>query len=337
MALSKLKQIAHETNLAEATVSRILRNRDQCSEQTRQRVREVARQMRYRPNLLVRAIQTGRTQTVGVMVVVADDFFGQIVTGIHHELIEADHVPLLACCGSPKYPLATTELEQIHRLVDRRVDALIMWPTEETVPDTYLREVWEREIPLVAVDRELEQTHADFVGTDDEAGAIEAARYLLSLGHRRIGHVAGPQTVSPGRIRRRTFEKAVADAGASCMTIEDPSFSSGYEASAALLKSPDRPTAVFAGSDRLARGFYRAAGELGLRIPQDVSVVGFADLPLATLMQPELTTLRQEPYQIGRRAARIALDRIEGVPDLPSPLKIRLKPDLIVRGSAASV
>lgn len=338
--MASLKQIAKETHLAEATVSRILRRRDQCSPQTRQRVLDVARKLRYRPNMLVRGIQTGRTKTVGVMLPLASEFFGRIFSGIHDTLIEHDHVPIVLWChddlakpGDHGDRTEPQELTQIYRLIDRRVDGVILRPVDDAIDDAYLRAVWERNLPMVAVNRELEHTHADFVGCDDRAIGRLAAEHLLALGHRRLGHVAGPDCVTTARHRREGFESAVQQAGLTCHTVVDKRFGIERRPIVELLQGSDRPTAVFAVNDEVAANVYDVARELGLSIPDDLSVVGCANLSLGARLYPKLTTFEEHPRQAGHVAVELLLARLAN-PDLP-PQKVRLTPELIVRHSTA--
>lgn len=335
-----LSAIAEQAGVSVASVSRILRNKDRFSDETRKNVLAVARRLGYRPNLLVRGIQTGRTRTVGVMIRVGDEFFGRMAVGIHDTLIAADHVPIFVWPRDPSLPgRETNELEQIHRLVDRRVDAVILRPVlgpgGENVGDHYLHEVWNRGTPLVTVDRELPHTRADFAGTDDEAGGRNAGEHLIALGHRLCGHVAGPELVHTSRLRRRGFEGACRGADVECVTAVDETFQNGHDAAIELLSRRRRPTCIFTGNDYQVPGVYDAAAELGLRIPQDLSVVGFADLQIARVVRPRLTTLRQEPERIGAEAARVVLDRLDGRRSADEPRRVRLEPKLIARDSTA--
>src|SRR5437667_6572952 len=144
------QDIAREANVSRVTVSLVLAGKDQTSEETRKRVWEVARRLRYRPNLLVRGMQTGRTNAVGVVMPSSLHFHSQIARGIHDELVAADTVPVQLWVD-PATETKATELEQIHRLVDRRMDGIIIWPADVSVPDMHFREIWQRNIPLVTV------------------------------------------------------------------------------------------------------------------------------------------------------------------------------------------
>ncbi|HAI12596.1 MAG TPA: hypothetical protein DCM28_12890 [Phycisphaerales bacterium] len=345
MAVS-LKQIAAQTNVSIATVSKVLSGREDISQKTRDRVLQVAKDMNYRPNLLVRGIQTGRTNTIGVMVPVnSDTFLANIVAGIHEILFKDDFVPMMLWANrniDGKWKHDKTELQLIHQLVDRRVDGLILRPVEDSASDDYLHEIHDHHLPLVAVDRALPNSHrADFVGTDDYHGGQLAAEHLLGLGHRHIVHFAGPDFTSTARHRREGFESIIK----TCPDVQydvcqnktfsgNPDFVRSYFATHAM------PTAIFAANDYMAAPVYTQLTDMNRRVGADVSVIGFADLPFAEFMQPALTTIRQNPLEIGRKAAQLIINRINNSSsddDAYSPVQIRLKPELIVRQSTCAL
>lgn len=333
--MATLKDIAEETGLAIGTVSRILRNRERVAEDTRARVLEAARRLKYRPNLLVRGIQSGRTQTIGVILRPMDEFRAALLTGINDALLEEDHVALVISGVTDQEK--PTQLDLIHALVDRRVDGVIMYPKEDNAPDEFLHEVWERDIPLVTVDRLMPYTHADFVGTDDLVGGSLAARHLMALGHRHFGHIAGANYTSTGEDRYKGFRAELEKVeGTRCVMQGGTDFEDSYRAALKLLHRDARPTALFLASDLMIPGLYRAAAELELHIPSDVSVVGFADLSLARMVDPQVTTIRQDPYRIGYRAAKLILERLnnsEPAGDEAEKRLIRLTPRLVKRAS----
>lgn len=335
---STVKQIAEELGVSMMTVSRALNGRGRISDETRDRVLAVAERLKYRPNRLVHAIKQGRSRTVGVMVPIAMSFSATVVRGIHDALAEHHYLPILHFHGEgPQAQRDEAELEYLHRLLDQRVDGIIFWPSDESVPQMYLREVWERGVPLVAVDRHLPHTNADFSGTDDEAGGRIAAEHLLALGHRRLAHIAGEQWVSTYADRRRGFEQAVAGRGDVVSMIEECADCECGEIARRLLAGRDRPTAFFLSSDRMAPHVYAAAESLGLTVGRDVSVVGFADLAETAWLRPRLTTVKQDAHRIGREAARLVLERIEGSAENAPPRSVRAVPELVERESAAAV
>ncbi|MEA2734924.1 MAG: LacI family transcriptional regulator [Humisphaera sp.] len=326
------QDIAREANVSRVTVSLVLAGKDQTSEETRRRVLEVAKRLRYRPNLLVQGMQTGRTFTVGVIMPSSMHFHGQVARGIHDELMTADYVPIQLWMN-PAKDTKNTELEQIHRLVDRRVDGVIIFPVDASVPDVHFHEIWQRHIPLVTVDRET-TTHADHVGTDEEVGGKLAAENLLSLGHKRVVHVTFPHRTGNVHRRAETFIKRMQKGGAD-VELVGGHLEDLVAPLKEILSRPKRPTAVFAATDPMATKVYGVAASLGLKIPVDISVMGYADFPFARDLVPPLTTVRQDPYQMGRIAAQLLLDRILDRASGEASKRIHLAPELIVRGSTA--
>jgi len=331
---ANIRQVAKAAGVSLITASRAISGRGSVAEATRERVLAVARRLKYRPNRLASAVLGGRSHTVGVMIPIGSWFQAQIIRGIHDTLSEQGYLPIVHFHGNgPGAVRDGDELTFLHRLIEHRVDGLIFFPSDESVTHNYLKEVWGRGLPLVAVDRRLARTNADFSGTDDTAGGRMVAEYLVSLGHRRIAHVTGESWVSTYNDRRRGFEEGIrAQTDVAYHRVE--CVQSDCEAVARdLLTCPDRPTAIFAASDRMAAHIYTAAEVAGLRIGSDLAVVGFADLIEAQGLRPRLTTVRQDAVEIGANAARLLLDRLEGRVSSPQPRSMRLMPRLVVRDS----
>lgn len=333
-----LKQIAEKASVSITTVSRVMRNTGEISDETRQRVLRVAEELRYRPNLPAQSIHSGRTSTIGVIMPAAGGFDMRIMMGIHNELAEHGYVPITLWSGADLSSNSDNELlAQVHNLLDHRVDGVILRPTVDA-REGYLQEVLDREIPLVMVDRDLSDISADFVGTDDEFGGRLVAEYLISLGHRHIAHLAGSEKTSSARLRRKGFEEAVSDRpDVQWQTLADPGFGvdlkMDMEIAMKLLATDIQATAVFAANDVMANSIYNAARRLGLRVPQDISVVGFADMEISEMMDPPLTTVRQHPDEMGAHAARLVLKRVSAQENNGKPRRILLKPELIHRDS----
>jgi LacI family transcriptional regulator len=339
-----LRQIATELGVSMMTVSRGLRGSPEVSAVTRERILAAAERLKYRPNRVVNAFKTGRTGFVGVMVRPSKLYRCDLIEGIHDELVAAGSLPVMhfSRTGGEATP-DVAELNCLHRLLDQRIDGIVFWPSDETVPNHYLEEVWKRGVPLVAVDRQLPRTRADFSGTDDVAGGRIAAEHLLSLGHRRLAILCGEPWVSTYADRRQGFVEAVAAHNAVvrstdavvCEQIECRN-ESALDESRGLLSARDRPTAVFAVSDVLAAHVYEAAAALNRKVGEDVSVLGYADIPEAGLLRPSLSTVRQDFQEIGRNAARLLLDRIEGRTTTDRARSMRIVPTLVVRQSTSA-
>lgn len=343
-SVPRLKDVAKAANVSLAAASRILRgDRERFGEETCRRVLEASRRLGWRRNLLVNGMQTGKTQTVGVMIPPFDSFWVNVLSGIHETLSGADYLPITVWIGNldnmPHFEEDETEgLTQINRLLDRRVDGLILWPPFSVAYYHHFPEFVERRVPVAVIDHY--STVADSVETDEEQATTVVAEHLLKLGHRHIACISSRETPSQTwAVRRRgSFEKAVkkrADAQVRSWRLNEQG-SNGLEIAREILTSDLKPTAVFAVSDHEAMFIYQAAAELGMKIPRDLSVIGFADLDFAKSLDPPLTTMRQKPQQIGRLSAKLIMDRIDGTMSDNDPTTIKVDAELIVRGSTAA-
>jgi LacI family transcriptional regulator len=344
--IPSLKEVALAANVSVPTASRILHRKklDQFSEETKQRVRETAQQLQWRPNLLVHGMQTGRTRTIGVMVPPSNSHWVDIIFGIHDGLISNDNIPIMLWgkhWREDEQRYAAENLEQIYRLIDRRVEGFILWPP---MIGPYFDNIEElRDIPVVTIDHELPPEYgADSVATDEEMGAKLIASHLLNLGHRHFAHFAGSgsKIYSWAKLRREYFEKEIGGVqGATCATVDlwQHDYSEGVNLAKKLLQMNPKPTAVFAASDQRAMYVYEAAAQLGLKIPQDLSVVGFGDLANAARLHPLLTTVRQKSYETGNVAAKLILGRLEKKYGEPhNHQRVRIGCELVVRDSTAA-
>ena len=342
----RLKDVAEAAKVSLSAASRILRGeQERFGEETCRRVLEAARKLGWRRNLLVNGIQTGRTKTVGVMIPPFDSFWVDVLAGIHLCLESADYLPITVWVGDcqemPRFEQDEQQgLRQISRLLDRRVDGLILWPSFAVAYYEHFRELIERRVPVVVIDHEYSAEQiADSIETDEQRCAHTVAEHLLALGHREIACFSSRETAwQAWAVRRRaSFEAAVDElAGLEVSTWRlNPWGSNGLEVATDILTRQPRPTAVFCVTDHEAVYVYEAAETLGLRIPEDVSVIGFADLDFAGTMHPPLTTMRQRPKEIGRRAAQLILDRLDGDYADSPPTTIRVGGDLVVRQSCS--
>ncbi len=340
-SVPRLKDVAKEANVSLAAASRILRgDKERFGEETCRRVLEASQKLGWRRNLLVNGMQTGRTQTVGVMIPPYDSFWVSVLSGIHDALAASDYLPITVWIGNldqmPYFEKDEAEgLRQINRLLDRRVDGLIMWPTFSEAYYHHFPEFVERRVPVAVIDHY--STVADSVETDEEAATATVARLLLDAGHRRIACLSTRESPSQTWAvkRRGGFEQAVQafpEASLKAWRLNEQG-SNGLEIAREILTGEFHPTAVFAVSDHEAMFIYQAAAELGLKIPRDVSVVGFADLDFAASLEPPLTTMRQKPQEIGRLAAKLIMDRVASSETDTEPTTIKVPADLIERKS----
>ena len=331
-----MKEIAEEAGVTLTTVSRILNQKGgKYAEKTKEKIFGIASRLKYRPNALVRGMQTGYTGTAGVMVP-ASGFYSEVVVGIHEVFVNNNAIMLLSWNNRDQSSREETlERQIIHQMIDRRVDGIILRSSSEDFERSYFEEIWEREIPLILVDRHLSKIDANFVGTDDHAGGRAAADHLIALGHRSMLFVGAGQTVSTSRDREEGFRRVLSESpNAYCRSLVYQA-ETIRETIAALLGGENAPTAIFCYNDTTARDLESVLRAEGISIPQDVSLIGFGNVPVRD-HQLSLTTFDQHPLEIGKAAAELYLEctRAEAGNSAQSRL---IKPDLINRSSTGPV
>ena len=348
LRLPRLKDVAKEAKVSLTAASIILRNgKGRFQKETRERVLDVARKLGWRRNLLVNGMQTGQTRTIGVLMPPINYYWADVLFGIHHELAHRDYLPITVWTGEhreffyEKQP-KDVGLKQINRLIDHRVDGLILWRSFAVTYRDNFSDLIKKKHRVVIIDSDFSRKVVDSVGTDEKLGGEMVADHLVGLGHRRIACLSkyeGTRDHTWAVHRRKSFEKVLSKCpDASCKVWRATLYGDDcVDVARRLLRDNPRPTAVFAISDYEAAGIYTAALELGLRIPQDLSVIGFSDLEFAKSMNPPLTTVRQKPWDIGRQAAKMVLDRLEGKMEDKGPFTVRIGCDIVLRNSTARV
>jgi LacI family transcriptional regulator len=326
-----LKDVAKAAGVHTGTASRALNERttSMVSPQTIERVREAADALGYRVNRVARGLKTSRSYTIGMLVPdITNPFFPPMVRGAEDGLAQAGYTLVLADTDNDPGK------ERRHQTVmlERQVDGLLLATARRR--DAVIEELLTASVPFVLVNRTIDKGGVAAVIPDDQAGMALAVDHLHALGHRVIGHIAGPSGTSTGARRAAGFEAAIRSLGLEPgPTIEVPSFTveGGRAVAEGLLAGPTRPSALVAANDLIALGALDAAAELGLSCPGDFSLVGFNDMPFVDRLQPPLTTIRVDEYELGLRASRMLLSLIED-PEARRET-IMLAPELIVRGS----
>lgn len=332
-----LSQISDICDVSIGTASKALSGKPGVGQSTRKRILDVARQYNYRANRLVHAMQSGRSMTVGIACNNCQDpFTGAIVAGMLPALYAAKYDAITI-----SWDLCVENQQSVLRtLAERRIDGLLMCPSAEPPSASYLAELNSFHRPIIVVDQEFPGSAYDFVGSDDAEGAFQATEHLIQLGHRRIGALSFLQ-VSTGRARFAGFQKAMIRHGLAMKERDMPDIQTyegneAFDAAVHLLCSGDAPTAMVMFNDFFAMQAIAAAHHCGLRIPEDISIIGFADLSFAAYLHPSLTTVAQNPVGIGKRAAELLLERIDqnGSGEMDgTPVCERIPVELIVRKS----
>jgi LacI family transcriptional regulator, galactose operon repressor len=332
-----LKDVAREAGVHSSTASRALNveTRSVVSRDTVERVLSAANRLGYRPHPLARGLRTNRTMTVGMVIPdIQNPLFGPIIAGVESRLGEEGYSLLIADAGhSDEYTHGVVD-----SLLERRVDGLILATAARS--DEFLDDLAARVNAIVLVNRTTEGTPLPAVVTDDHAGIGLAVDHLVKLGHERIGHVAGPRSLSTGVGRYQAFIGWMHSFGleAAQDVIEEASWfqvTPGYEAATKLLGRRPDLTAIVGGNDLLALGAYTAVREIGKEVGVDVSITGYNDVPLLDLLQPPLTSVRVPYRQMGTEAATMLMARLRGTGRTGMPVSVRLRPTLVVRGSTA--
>jgi LacI family transcriptional regulator len=328
-----LRDVARVAGVHPATVSRALNEETRAlvNKETARRVLEAAETLGYRPNPIARGLKTNRSYTIGVLIPdLTNPLFPPILRGIEDRLETDGYTPLIANTDNDP----ERELHDMQAMRARQVDGIIAATArrDHRLHDALI----DAGIELVLVNRRQEELPVSSATADDRIGMRLAVAHLISLGHTRIAHLAGPLDYSTGLDRHDSFHETMRAAGlepdpALVLVAEAFTESEGARLCGQLLTAGHEVTAVAAANDLLALGCYDVFAERGVRCPEEISVVGFNDMPFAARFQPPLTTIHIPHYEIGKAAAHLMLERLQDG-DVP-PRDIRLEPHLVVRGS----
>lgn len=333
--MATVTDVAKLAGVSVSTAARVLSGRGYAAEETRRRVLEAAEELGYVPNQIARSLRTRRTRLIGLLIGdVENSFYSTIARNVESVARQAGYHVVL--CNSDDDP--ATEREYLKLLEGIRVDALIVTPTLKN--RQYLTRLMDKDIVIVQMDRRVDGLAADAIVVDNEAGAASAVAYLVEAGHIRIGILTGELVVPTANQRLTGFRRALVEHGiaASEDLIKTGSFHREHaiEDAMELIRRTPAPTAIFAANNILAEAALTALGDQGLRVPGDVSIVAFDDVPWMEMVDPPVTTLRQPIADMARSAAELALRRLrEGREGPPSTIVFRTQ--LIERGSVAPV
>lgn len=325
--------VANLAGVSQTTVSQVLNDADiAIPEETRKRILKAMNELGYIPNRMARSLRSGETRTIGMIVPdSANPFFAEVARGVEDASFKQGYSVIL--CNSDGN--LDKELLYSDVLTEMQIDGILF--IAAGLSEEHIQTLQERRIPLVVVDREIPDVAVDSVLADNTKGGWLATRHLIELGHRRIGCIQGPSDLSPSADRIIGYRRALEEAGISVdeeiMVRGDFQYEGGHQAARRLLTSEKPPTAVFACNDLMAIGTISAAVEMGYQIPDDLSVVGYDDLPLARFANPPLTTVVQPKHEIGTIAATMLLERVRDM-DAPSHRRV-LDTSICVRRSTA--
>jgi LacI family transcriptional regulator len=326
-----IKDVAREAGVSVGTASQALRTSPAVREETRRRVVAVAQRLRYQPSALARGLVTRRTHSIGLLISdIANPFFIWAVRAVEDVAQENGYNVIL--CNTDEDPAKETQYLRV--LMEKRVDGIILATTAGSLQA--VRDVRWRRIPLVLFDRELPRVPTDTVKVDSVLGGRLATEHLLSLGHTRIAIIHGPVVRSTGAERLQGYLDALRTAGVrhDPVLIREGNFKqdSGRDLTRQLLDVSPPPTALFCTNNLMTVGALQTLQERGVRIPSDLSLVGYDDMEWWTLTHPPLTTVGQPVYDLGREAMRLLLGQIDAN-RRQRPQRVILKPELLARES----
>ncbi len=331
-----MKDIARDLNVSVMTVSKVLRNHGDIGRETRQRVLNRVRELKYTPNLAARSLATGRTAALGLIVPdLEHPFFSEIATAIARRIRKLDYGLIIASSEDN----AALEQSELERMLARQVDAIILASVQTSPASPVFRRLAESGVPYVLIDRDFPGIGANYVGVDDcEVGRV-ATEHLIRGGCRRIAHLRGPE-VSTGLGRLKGYEEALRAHGialspdyiVSLKGGDARSEEQGCSAMERLLAMSRPPDGVFCYNDEVAIGALRAILRRGLRIPDEIAVIGVDNIRYADLLRVPLTSVDQRSYRIGERAAALALKLMQAEQPM-APRRIVLPVELVPRDS----
>ncbi|MEV5498918.1 LacI family DNA-binding transcriptional regulator [Nonomuraea fuscirosea] len=324
-----MSDVARLAGVSTATVSRVVNRRYGVRASTVEQVRAAIEQLGYETSLVATSLRSSRTNVLGLVTHSFQSYTAEVLKGVMDALRQSGF-DLIVYANSDLYGTCSDGWEQRHlaRLSGTLTDGcIVVTPSREVRSGT----------PVVVIDP-ARGSEAPSVTADNFAGATAVVEHLLGLGHRRIGFIAGRAGIEAAWSREQGYRTALAEAGVPIdpRLIARGSFDpdSAAPLARALLERPDRPTAVFAASDGMALKTLEVAGELGLRVPGDLSVAGFDNIPESALAEPRLTTVDQSMYRLGNEAARMLMSLVRG--DWEGPRRVVLPTRLVVRGSTAA-
>ncbi|MFB3882388.1 MAG: LacI family DNA-binding transcriptional regulator [Armatimonadota bacterium] len=331
-----IREVAESAGVSTATVSRVFAEpRGRVSSATRRRVMRAAQELGYRPHRGARALARQRSDLVGVLLLgFGAGFVGDVMDGIAEAARQTGRDAVFATYGARGHDGLRRALEH---LLEARPEGIVFYPaTSLPIDDKLLVDELMR-VPTVLVDLSVEGLEVPLVASDDASGIRQALEYLLSLGHERIGHLAGPEWMSTGAVRLRAFREGMAEHGlpvpSELVVAHDYTYSEAVTAAQRLLQATPLPTAVIAADDKAAAAVLSVARHLGLAVPDDLSVIGYSDSYLCQSWYPPLTTVRQSKEELGREAIRLLEAMIEGDESAQVSGVHLLPTQLVVRGS----
>jgi DNA-binding LacI/PurR family transcriptional regulator len=328
--MATIRDVAIKANVSVATVSRALNKPNSLKPSTLEKVQKAMKVLEYTPNIIARSLKTKRSSMVGIIIPnILNLFFAQIVRGAERVLSEYGYFSVIFDSEED----SLKENRYLHEILERRFDGLIIVPSKENTEIPVI--IKEKPFPVVFADRYFSKEY-DSIKGNNYSGIYSLVSHLISRGYKKIGTITGPPETLPGRERHCAFIQSMSNHGLEVkeeyIKIGDFSIEDGYRKMKEIMNLEDLPEAVVMANNFLGVGALRAIKERGLKVPQDIAMVVFDEVYLADLADPPLTVVVQPAEEIGKIAANILIERINGDVSTP-PREVILEPVLIVRGS----
>jgi DNA-binding LacI/PurR family transcriptional regulator len=324
--------IAKRLRISPSTVSRALRDHPDIKQETKELVRQIAAELHYSPNPIAQSLKSNRTTTIGVMVPeIKHDFFSSAISGIE-EIAYRSGYTIILCQSNESLE---REVVNANVLMHHRVAGLVVSISQSTRSGAHFEDLLRRKIPVVFFDRVCADVEASKVVTDDYKSAFDAVTFLAGRGYKKIAHFAGPRELEMCKLRLNGYMEALKHAGLPALSnlicFGGLHEQDGYSSLSVLLQRNELPDAILGINDPVAIGAYQKIKESGLKIPGDVALVGFSNNKITSLIDPPMTTVEQPSFDMGKRAAELLIDEIEG--RLCKPVTVVLDGKLIIRES----
>ncbi|MFM4719053.1 substrate-binding domain-containing protein [Aeromonas bivalvium] len=329
--MANIKEVAARAGVSTTTVSHVINETRFVAEETRERVFSAMRDLNYAPSLVARSLKVKETHSIGMLVTTSSNpFFAEVVRGVERYCFEQGYNLMLGNTEGE----AETALSYLKMMLRKRVDGLLIMCSEGQ-QEVFNQLDWLGTLPVVVMDWGLDSDRVDLIADNSHLGGYLATRHLIDLGHREIGCIMGPEGRAPSTQRLAGFRQAMAEAALPVRPewLQGGEFdcASGFAAMTRLLALPTRPSALFIFNDMMAMGAISAAHLAGLRVPEDISLIGYDNVELAQYLSPPLTTINQPKEALGRLAVTRLLARIHG--EQIANRLITQEPDLVIRQS----
>ncbi|NOZ45744.1 MAG: LacI family transcriptional regulator [Chlorobi bacterium] len=329
-----IKDIAKQLGISPSTVSRALKDHPDISKKTKKVVSELAAKLHYRPNAIALSLRNKKSKIIGVIIPeMVHYFFSTIISGIEKIAHEQEY-QVMVCQSNEVYQ---QEVENAYALLSSRIDGLLVAITKETSDSTHFQDLINQGVPIVFFDRMMHNVKSDKVIVDDHDGAYKAVEHLINIGKKKIAHFAGPQNRLIGMNRQNGYVHALQDYKIPVdkeMIFDCDSYKKALELTEQLFKTKNIPDAIFAANDLTAIGAMKIIKDKGLKIPDDVAVIGFGNSFYSQISDPALTTVSQPGYEMGKLATELLFNRLNSTDEKAEEPQLKvLKTKLIIRDS----